>query len=322
MVSKLLRAKLNLVLRSTPDLLPAHAKILVAVSGGQDSLCLAKLLLILQPKWQWQIAIGHCDHQWRTDSIENALHVQQLATKWEVPFYLKTAIEPLKNEAVARAWRYQMLTTIAESTDCSIIVTGHTSSDRAETFLFNLIRGSGADGLQALSWHRSLTANVSLVRPLLSISRSQTGEFCREMDLPIWQDSTNENLAYRRNRIRLELIPYLSQHFNPQVEQALVQTAELLSADVDYLEQQARALWQPDILPRIDRLKIQTLPLAMQRRVLRQFLNHYLPHDPSFAQVQKCLQLIDAPNRSRTDPFPGGAWAEVDRNWISIEIQE
>lgn len=318
MIAKELKAKLNRVMRSQPDLLPKNARILVAVSGGQDSLCLAKLLLILQPKWQWQIAIAHCDHQWRDDSTANALHVKNLAESWGIPFWLRTATTQLKNEAEAREWRYRMLMEIAAENGYGIITTGHTKSDRAETLLYNLIRGSGADGLQSLSWLRSLTPSISLARPLLDISRSETGGFCQTMDLPVWEDSTNESLEYRRNRIRQELIPYLCQHFNPQVEQALVQTAELLQADVAYLEQQASALWQPEALPRIDRLKLQGLPLAMQRRILRQFLNHHLPHAACFAHIEKCLELIDAPQRSRTDPFPGGAWAEVDHPWIKL----
>ncbi|WP_019502903.1 tRNA lysidine(34) synthetase TilS [Pseudanabaena sp. PCC 6802] len=316
MVSKLLRAKLNRLLNLPPYLLPRSSSILVAVSGGQDSLCLAQLLWGLQPKWQWHLAIAHCDHQWRADSTANALHVQQLASNWGLPFCLRTAEAPPQNEAAARQWRYAMLEEMALEAQCQIVVTGHTRSDRAETFLFNLMRGSGAEGLQSLYWQRPLGDKLALVRPLLDISRSQTLEYCQELELPVWLDSTNDNLDYQRNRIRQELMPYIVQHFNPQIERALAQTADLLHADASYLEQQTSQAWQPGDLPKINRIDLRQQHPALQRRIARQFLQYHLRQSVSFAHVEKFLRLVSAPHRSRCDRFPGGSWAEVDRAWI------
>ncbi|WP_445240554.1 tRNA lysidine(34) synthetase TilS [Microcoleus vaginatus] len=255
------------------QILPSNQRLLVAVSGGQDSLCLIKLLLDLQPKWGWNLAIVHCDHRWRSDSQASANHVEQLARNWGISYYVETASDIPTTEAAARKWRYQALTEIAIAHNYPYIVTGHTASDRAETLLYNLIRGSGADGLSALTWRRplldfrlpildfrlgnagenpnsqisadlrlenqaensqskiqNLKSKIYLVRPLLEITRLQTGQFCQEQKLPIWEDSTNQNLQYSRNRIRAELLPYLETHFNPKAQQALAQTAELLRA--------------------------------------------------------------------------------------------
>ena len=303
-------------------LLKRGSQILVAVSGGQDSLCLAKLLLDLQPKWGWDLAIAHCDHCWRSDSAANAVFVQNLANQWQISYFKQTAEEVLSSEAAAREWRYQSLMQIAQQHNYGTLVTGHTASDRAETLLYNLMRGSGADGLQALTWTRSLTANLQLVRPLLSVTRAQTAQFCQEMGLAIWEDSTNQSLEFARNRIRLELIPYLQTHFNPQVEQALNQTAELLQAEVEYLEAEAsrllgQAKWGIEGQSyRFNRRPLQTAPIALQRRAIRQFLQQSLPETPNFDQIEKLVTLISAPNRSQTDPFPGGAIAQVEGDWI------
>jgi tRNA(Ile)-lysidine synthase len=337
-----LHAQLHRSLRDR-HLLPRNQPLLVAVSGGQDSLCLIKLLLDLQSKWGWHLGIAHCDHRWRPDSQANANHVEQLARTWQVSFYLETAPETLSisSEAAARQWRYQALSAIAQNNNFPYIVTGHTASDRAETLLYNLMRGSGADGLQALTWQRPLSPIVQLVRPLLEVTRAQTAQFCQEFQIPVWEDSTNQDFKYARNRIRQELLPYLQTHFNPQVEQALAKTAELLRADVQYLEEAAQQLLQqalekkdsplspeqaqgdaPTALTthqRLNRLVLRQAPLALQRRVMRHFLASVLPIAPSFEQIEKLTALITAPNRSQTDPFPGGAIAQVDGAWISIK---
>ncbi|ADI66085.1 tRNA lysidine(34) synthetase TilS [Trichormus azollae] len=318
-----IHAEIHCTIRAR-HLFARNQKLLVAVSGGQDSLCLIKLLLDLQPKWKWSLAIAHCDHCWREDSQANAHHVENLAHNWHTPFYLETATNPVKNEASARNWRYQALTKIAEVHNYQYIVTGHTASDRAETLLYNLMRGTGADGLQALTWQRPLNENIILVRPLLEVTRSQTEQFCQEFNLPIWQDSTNQNLQYARNRIRQELIPYLKENFNPQVESNLAQTAELLLAEVEYLEQTAHQLrleasekGENDIL-QLNRPILKRVPLALQRRVMRQVLQKILPDAPNFEHIEKLRVLITAPNRSQTDPFPGGAIAQVQGDWIFI----
>ena len=237
-----LHGRLQRTLRQR-QLLQRNQRLLVAVSGGQDSLCLLKLLLDLQPKWDWHLGMAHCDHRWQWD-VGNAEHVERIAQSWQVPFYLETAVEITQSEAAARQWRYQVLTEMAQEYGYECILTGHTQSDRAETVLYNLIRGSGADGLQALCWRRQLAAGIQLVRPLLEVTRAETFQFCHDLHLPIWEDRTNQDFKYARNRIRQELIPYLQTHFNPQVEQSLAQTSELLRAEVEYMEKEAQALLQ------------------------------------------------------------------------------
>ncbi|MEB3217330.1 MAG: tRNA lysidine(34) synthetase TilS [Nostocales cyanobacterium 94392] len=324
-----LHAKVHRTIRSR-HLLKRNQRLLIAVSGGQDSLCLTQIMLDLQPKWGWYLGIVHCDHKWRDDSQANAKYVEQLAEEWGIPFYLETASQPLKSEAAARNWRYQVFSAIAFANNYQCIITGHTATDRAETLLYNLIRGSGADGLQALTWQRPLLNQITLVRPLLEVTRSQTGKFCEDFQLQVWLDSTNLDLKYARNRIRQELIPYLQEKFNPKVELNLAQTAELLQAEVEYLEQAADELRQKAevqidesensfTLLRLNRQVLQKAPLALQRRAIRQILQPIMSNAPNFEHIEKLLALITAPNRSQADPFPGGITAVVEEEWICLK---
>ena len=298
------------------QLLPSGERLLLAVSGGQDSLCLGQLLLDLQPKWHWHLAIAHCDHGWSTDQ-SIADHMASVAKTWQLPFYLCTAESPVKEaENEARKWRYSQLITLAEKHNFSFLLTGHTLSDRAETFLFNTVRGGGAAGISALQWHRQLSRNVTLVRPLLALHRNKTALFCREYQLPIYEDVCNQNLKFARNRIRLNILPELKR-INLQAERHLSQTADILQSENDYLAAITQEHFQQALdKKRLSRPSLQILHLALQRRVVRRYLQDILPTMPTFYQVSAVVELIRAPNRSQTSTFSGNCYFAVRGEWI------
>lgn len=316
-----LHSKLHITLKQR-GFLPQGERILIAVSGGQDSVCLLRLLLDLREKWHWILAIAHCDHAWPTDE-GIAEHVKNLAQDWQLPYFVKVAVNLKETEAAAREWRYQALIAIAQEQHFSRIVTGHTQSDRAETLLYNLIRGAGSNGLQALGWQRPLTSEIQLLRPLLEITREETGHFCQQLQLPVWEDVLNEKLDYARNRIRQQLIPYLQSKFNPQVEKNLAQTVDILQAEVDYLEQVSNQLW-PDMVSQegqsLNRSKLREIPLALQRRIIRKFLQQRLQKSPTFEQIEALTFLITAPNRSCSSSLPYNSLVQVQgENLIFIQ---
>ena len=339
----LAHAKLHTFLRKR-ILLPRNSRILMAVSGGQDSLCLARLLLDMRRKWEWSLAIAHCDHRWRSDSTENAAYVAKLAQQWKIPCWVEMAQTPVASEAAARAWRYGTFGRLAKEQKYTHVVTGHTGSDRAETILYNLIRGTGLDGLGTLQWERRLSdrhPSIQLVRPLLGFSREETGEFCEQQNIQPWEDSSNQSLSFRRNRIRLELLPYLKEHFNPQVERSLTRMAETVEMDMHYIEEQAGALYMESVSKRshsdkpiaelslrssaehdfyweINQSALQSAPAALQRRVMKRLLQEALPKPPSFLHIEKLAALINAPNRTKSDPFPGSFIAEVRKPAIVL----
>jgi tRNA(Ile)-lysidine synthase len=307
--------------------------ILLGFSGGQDSLCLLQILHDLQPKWNWRLAIAHCNHRWPLDADANAEYVQQLAQQWNLECYLETAPTVLKGEAEGRTWRYQTLTALAETHSFEIVLTAHTASDRAETLLYNLCRGSGSTGLQALQWQRPLSPQVQLVRPLLDITRQETGQFCESLGLSVWNDSMNQDRHYRRNRLRLDCLPALREALNPNLDNVLAQTAEILQAETDYLEQQAQHLLtratksqetmtflskSPHLLSALCQDPLIDAPLALQRRVMRTWLNQTLHYSPPFSHIEKVVALISGNNRDRSDPLLKNVIAEVQRPFLCL----
>ena len=210
--------RLHKRLKQNTSLLPVNSRLLLAVSGGQDSMALLKLITDLRRLYEWQIEIWHGDHQWHSKSkkIEEELKLWCLEKK--LVFHSNKANkEEIANEEKARDWRYKklLITAKALSSDnrylrCTRILTGHTATDRAETIIMNLARGSDLTGLSTLKEQRILEKKIELVRPLLIFSRAETLEICKEFDLPVWIDPSNENINLTRNKIRKQVLPILN----------------------------------------------------------------------------------------------------------------
>lgn len=252
---------------------PNH-KILVAVSGGQDSMLLLSLLFRLKQKWSWDLAIIHCNHKWNDCATYQARQIFRLCNIMNIPFYLGVPTEKVDTENKARNWRYSLITCIALTHQYHRIATGHTATDRIETLLYNFCRGTGFEGLQSLNWKRMLNKKLSislnikrdksndllgytyyvyahlfyksiktnknfhlkLVRPLLNITRKQIGYEISQWEIPVISDPTNQKLEIRRNRIRNQLLPFLRKYFNPKIDFVLNNLADVVHFDLLYLE--------------------------------------------------------------------------------------
>ncbi len=207
--------RLHKQLLADPELLPLGAALLVAVSGGQDSMAMLRLLLDLKRLHEWKLYIWHGNHCWHSKSSQIACELQKWCEDRQLPFYLdKAANGEANTETKARNWRYQNLLLRAQSIStndqeisCDYVLTAHTASDRTETFLINLIRGSDLPGLCSLKEKRSLNHSVQLIRPLLSFSREETQQICQDLQLPVWIDPSNTNKNLVRNRLRKDVIP-------------------------------------------------------------------------------------------------------------------
>ena len=209
--------RLHRQLLRDPKLLPNGKTLLLAVSGGQDSMAMVGLLLDLQPLHNWQLQIWHGNHGWHQHSATISSELQAWCCTRKIPFSVDVAEQnSVQSEAAARHWRYSQLTEHVlnhckgqNDQPCEHVLTGHTCSDRAETLLLNLARGTDLKGLSSLPRQRRLAKGVAVVRPMLNFSRAETLQICKALKLPIWLDPTNQNLEFSRNRVRHEVIPVL-----------------------------------------------------------------------------------------------------------------
>ena len=210
--------RLHKRLKQNKSLLPINSKLLLAISGGQDSMALLKLIVDLKRLYEWQVEIWHGDHQWHTKSAEIEEELKLWCINRQISFHsTKANKEEVANEENARNWRYKNLLNKAKllssnniNFPCTRILTGHTATDRAETIIMNLARGTDLVGLSTLREQRPLENNIDLARPLLIFNRNETLEICKEFNLPIWIDPSNENINLTRNKIRKEILPILN----------------------------------------------------------------------------------------------------------------
>lgn len=269
--------------------------VLAAISGGQDSICLLKLLKDYDKEQKKiNIHVVHFNHGWRKDSDNNAHFLKKISTRWKLNFHYKKAKKVLSEED-ARLWRYSTMKTICEELNIKYIITGHTYNDRLETIFFNMIKGCGFEGGLAVQPYIQISSKIDLIHPLLYITREETLWFCRKFFLPVWSDTTNYNRSITRNRIREELIPYCKQYFNFKLESSLFKFIENVNYDLDYLQERTYYLYYKYKHPKyigINKTVFLTLSYSMKKRLLRVFIYHNTHIKLDFSETQRYISLI------------------------------
>jgi tRNA(Ile)-lysidine synthase len=253
-----------------------ETRVLAAVSGGSDSVALLFILRELASKGEMTLcSVAHLNHQIRgSESTDDATFCGSLAERLGVPYVIGeedvpalASREGLSIEVAARHARHRFLTATARSLQADCIALAHTHDDQAETVLLRLVRGAGPSGLSGMSPRRG-----PLVRPLLDITRSELQRYLGEIGESWREDSTNQDRANPRNRMRHEVLPLLRAHFNPRVDAALARTADILRSDHALLDKLAaeaagRTLSQMGGRICVNQEGLQGLPTAVARRV-------------------------------------------------------
>ena len=274
--------RLHKRLKQNQSLLPKNSTLLLSISGGQDSMALLKLINDLKRLYKWQIEIWHGDHQWHTKSETIKEELKLWCLNKQISFHSNKAIkEEISNEEKARDWRYKNLIIKAKflsskniNFPCKRILTGHTATDRAETIIMNLARGTDLIGLSTLKEQRNLEHNLELARPLLIFNRNETLAICKEFDLPIWVDPSNDNMNLTRNRIRKEILPILNSIYKGADSRmaSVANRLESYSEDQQFFAKIAIELCQGEKINSLSRKKIIDFPNSIKKIILTYWL--------------------------------------------------
>ncbi len=296
-------------------------RLLVAVSGGPDSLCMLHILRALAPRYRLTLVVAHLDHCIRPEAREEAEAVSALAAHWSLPFEGAAIDVPAFRKGrrfsaseASRVVRFQFLTKAAKKHGTRKIALGQQLDDQAETVLFNLLRGTGPGGLAGILPKRTF-GPVELIRPLLCISRREIECYCRDQGLKPALDASNLKIDYTRNRIRLELIPYLEERYNHNLKPSLAQLASMIAADRAYLEAKTKEMFaqvtrrEKDKLI-LDRDVFNSLHPSLRGRVAYRALLQFVPgRRIGRRQVEQIVDLAQKSGPSQELSLPGSARA-------------
>ncbi|MGQ0666725.1 MAG: tRNA lysidine(34) synthetase TilS [Nitrospiraceae bacterium] len=275
--------------------------LLVAVSGGPDSVALLSLLHRLRPSWSLTLTAVHHNYGLRgAESEADQEFVETLCRELKVPLQTRR-LEVLARarrtslQAEARDLRYRALTDLAGKCGADRIALGHTADDQAETVLLWMVRGAGMTGLSGMPACR----DGQIIRPLYETRRRDILAYLHDAGLSFRRDSSNAKPLYLRNRIRHEILPVL-QRVSPASVEALCRLADICREDDAYLDQQMAALCEDKIIPSrdggwaIDRAFLQQVPHAVQRRVVRDLVRRCdsFRRSPSLGTVERILQVV------------------------------
>ncbi|MCF7764707.1 MAG: tRNA lysidine(34) synthetase TilS [Verrucomicrobia bacterium] len=272
------------------QLLSPGQRVVIAVSGGLDSMVLLTLLHRLSAVHQWDIAVAHFNHKLRDlESDADAQFVHQSADQLGLPFFSdsENIREKAKRtgdsvEMAARSSRQQFLTRVANDYGAPSVALAHHADDQTELFFIRLLRGAGIEGLGGMRWRGNSPSDprIDLVRPLLSASRIEIRDWASAHSVDFRDDSTNREPHCLRNQIRIELLPLLRQKYQPGLNATILRTMDLARADSEYIRAAARTASQE-----LGKHPFQEIPVALQRDLIVSEL-HRLNLSPDYDLVE------------------------------------
>lgn len=285
-------------------------KILAAVSGGADSVCLLHVL----HEAGYAVEVAHFDHTTRDGaSGEDAAFVRELAERLSLPFHCErrpipaeAEASPLSFEEYAREARYTFLLRTAREAGCTVLATGHHAGDQAETVLMRILRGTTPHGLAGIPIIRD-AGGIRIVRPLLECTRENILAFVEERGLAYRVDHTNADTRHFRNRVRHELLPLLCREYNPKTRGALLRLGEAQRCDNELLDALAESALRDCLVEDgvVDRGRFGALHRALQGRCLLK-LAWRAGADPPYDRVNGAIKFMTAAPAGRRFDLGGG----------------
>lgn len=313
-------------------MIPSGSTVLCAVSGGADSVCLLHILHSLQPAYGFTLVAAHYNHELRGEEADrDEGFVQDLCRQWNIPLTVghgdvaaEAKLRKQGIEETARKMRYDFLCKTAEKAGAERIATAHTFDDNAETILLNIIRGTGLSGLAGIQ-----PVSGPLIRPLLSCTRQDVEEYLVAQQLPHIEDSSNRDLSYRRNKLRLQVMPLLRE-LNPKAAEHINQLTDVCSVADQGLEAEARRLTR-SVSVQDGRVAFPCAsyfqaPAGTQSRILFQLLDKLGVGRKDFGS--KHLIAIDhmmrftVPGRESRLDLPHNVTARFSQDWLTLETRQ
>ena len=283
---------------------------LIGVSGGRDSVALLHWLIERDYR---KLIVCHLNHRLRgRSSAADAQFVEKLTAKYDVDLELGSANvralaakKKMSIETAARGARYEFFAEVAKRRRCRTIFVAHHADDLVETFLINLFRGAGTAGLGAIreiSIRRINDVDLTIVRPLLGVWRNEIDKYVRKHRLKFREDATNKTLAPLRNRVRHRILPYIEKQFGRKVRASIWRAATIAAAEEKFFE-----MLLPDALSGTKALAVRpfrAMPLAVQRRMLHEWLRASDVPNVSYDLVERVRALLDLANRAAKTNLP------------------
>jgi len=263
--------------------------LLVAVSGGVDSMVLLHVLSALASRHRWKLTVAHFNHRLRGRSSDaDEKFVRAAAEKLGLPFVSDSAeVKRVAKKAgvsiemAARRCRHEFFARVAKELGIQQVALAHHADDQVELFFLRLLRGSGTQGLSGMKPEAAspLNPDIRLLRPLLECAREEIVAFAEEAGIRRREDASNQSGEFLRNRVRHELLPLLRRRFQPALNKVVLRQMEILSADADLLRAEAER-WRQQ-----PRRRFGSLPVAIQRRILQLELED-MKVAPEFALIE------------------------------------
>lgn len=217
-------------------------RLVLGVSGGPDSMALLHIFSVLAKKENLTLIVAHINYQYRKESWQDEKIVQDFCDKNNLKLEILTNLNLSSKEHNENKWReirFNFFQQIKEKYQANKIVLAHNQNDQAETLLLHLLRGSGLNGLSAIRYKRG-----EIIRPLLDISRQEILAYLKKHQISFATDKSNQDKKYLRNKIRLNLLPYLAKNYNPKIINLLSQMAKNVADDYDFLQSKIEEFWQ------------------------------------------------------------------------------
>lgn len=258
------------------NLIKENDKVLVALSGGPDSVCLLHILYELKELLNIKIGAAHVNHMLRgEDALKDENYSSELCEKLNIDFYSQkvdinkiSREKNISHEMAGREERYKFFNFIKDTYNYSKIAVAHNSNDQAETIIMNMMRGSGLEGLCGIRNIRS----GGIIRPILCLSRDEIENYCKDNNLNPRIDKTNLENIYSRNRIRLDILPYMKENFNRDIIETINRMSSLLQIDNDFIEKQCDNYYKKYCLNKKDYMTISKKAFILDKAVLTRLI--------------------------------------------------